>query len=97
MLHARRKITNVQEGSGIHAGREGSASRARPLSFEVEVDPGLDAGGVIGARIRPVDDFVNAFEASGVRLSEGVLDIVSDLVAELARRDVDDGGTEIVE
>ena len=59
-------------------------------SFEVELQPTLDETGSLGARIRPVTVASTLFADGGLKISDAVLDAISDLLADIARQDQND-------
>lgn len=66
-------------------------------SYLVELRSPVAAGEPIQANIVPVPDVPKLLAKTEMRLADGVLDIFSQLIAELALTEVDDGGTDIVE
>ena len=68
-----------------------------PAFFRVSFDPRSGEDGTIAARITPVGQVDALLQESGLQLSDGILDIVSDLIAELARQDVENGGSEVLD
>ena len=66
-------------------------NRSGSRCFCVDLSPRGEDGSV-HARIVPVADFTAAVENAGLRLSDAVLDVISEMVAELARQDMNDGG-----
>ena len=59
-------------------------------SFEVELQRAVDEADSLRARIRPVTDSAALFAEGGLMISDVVLDVVSDLLADIARQDQDD-------
>jgi hypothetical protein len=66
-------------------------------SFDVELRPTLDGDGAVHARITPVPDVVKAISESRLSLPDAVFDVVSDLIVELVKKDVEHGGAEVLE
>jgi hypothetical protein len=88
--------SNSSHKSGNAAGGTPLRVRNSPSSFEVRFETLGEDDGSTTARIRPVADVDALLGESGFRLADGILDIVSDLVAELAREEMEDAGTEVL-
>jgi hypothetical protein len=66
-------------------------------SFDVELQAGLDQDGTVHARITPVTDIAKIISESGLELSDAVFEAITDLIVDLAKRDVEHGEAAIVE